>query len=120
MSTKHGTHPDLLAVVSHDLRTPLNALLLAASVLAERANDNSELSREAGIIKHAANQTLRLVSDLLDASLLEDNRLRVFLQPCPVDELFRRAIDLLEEPAREKNVSLRFQMRENLAVFVDP
>jgi sigma-B regulation protein RsbU (phosphoserine phosphatase) len=81
MKSTASTSPDILAVVSHDLRTPLNALLLTASVLAKRAAGDSAYSREVAIIKRATDQMLRLVSDLLDSSLVEGCRLRVFPQP---------------------------------------
>jgi signal transduction histidine kinase len=63
---------------------------------------------------------LRLVSDLLDASLCEVGRLSVFPRRCPVDELMRPIADLLEPLAREKNVRLLIDQRQPLTILADP
>src|SRR5262245_49886 len=90
---------DLLAVVSHDLRTPLNTLLLASSVIAKRAGADCALSQEAAIIRRASDQMLRLVSDLLDLSLLELDQLRVRPAVFAVSEALNRTRDLSESLA---------------------
>jgi len=57
----------LLAVVSHDLRNPLGAILLTAEVLAMKP----EVSAQAARITRAANRMLRLIEDLLDFASIE-------------------------------------------------
>src|SRR5262249_49108267 len=97
---------ELMAVVSHDLRTPLNTLILAASSIANRLAAEPAYSREVAMIRRAAEQMLHLVSDLLDVSLLQVGRLRIVPRPCAVEDLMRRITELLEPQARERNVEL--------------
>ena len=111
---------DLLAVVSHDLRTPLNALLLASASIANRAGDNSIFSREVAIIRGAADQMLRLVSNLLDVSQLTPDQLRVRPAVLAVNELFNRTRDLSEPMALQKNIELRIESADDCKVLADP
>jgi signal transduction histidine kinase len=110
---------DLLAVVSHDLRTPLNTLVLATTAIANRAAADCTYSREAAIIRRAADQMLRLVSDLLDISLAEVDHLRVRPAILAVNELLNRTRDLSEPLAREKNVELRTELTDNCMILAD-
>jgi len=78
---------DLIVVISHDLRTPLNTLIMASSSISNLLAAEPAYAREAAIIRRAADQMLRLVSDLFDVSLLQVGRLRVVPRHCTVDDL---------------------------------
>jgi signal transduction histidine kinase len=110
----------LMVVISHDLRTPLNTMILAASSIANRLAGEPAYSREAAIIKRAADQMLRLVSDLFDVSLLQVSRLRVVPRLCAVEEILKRIGDLFEPLARERKVHLRVDVQANLTILADP
>jgi PAS domain S-box-containing protein len=63
---------DVLAIVAHDLRNPLNTIMLAATALATRLGDDQRLHETARqTIVTASDQMHRLVEDLLDAAQLE-------------------------------------------------
>jgi signal transduction histidine kinase len=115
-----GAFQDFLAVVSHDLRTPLNALLVATSLITERASSDSVYARETVIIRRAAHQMLRLISDLQDLALLEVDRLRLIPKLSSVEELLTRIIDLSEPLALEKGIHLHVEIDESREVFADP
>jgi signal transduction histidine kinase len=117
---KSCTFRDLLALVSHDLRTPLNTLLLATTAIANRPAADRADSRDAAIIRSAANQMLRLVSDLQDISLMEVGHLSVRPTTLAVDELLNRTRDLNEPLAREKNIELRTELTNNCTILADP
>ena len=63
---------------------------------------------------------LRLVSDLLDLSLLEVDHLRVRPAALTFEELFTRTRDLSGPLAREKNVELRTEFTDNATILADP
>ncbi len=73
------TREEFLAIVSHDLRTPLNVIAVSAAVLAERfpTTDEPELTRTVGRIQRAAAQMGGMLSDLLDATRFEHGRFRL-------------------------------------------
>ena len=64
---------DILAVVSHDLRGPLHAISLACEAL--RDEIPPEASRYLGAIERASTRAERLISDLLEASAIENGAL---------------------------------------------
>lgn len=64
---------ELLAVVSHDLRGPLHAISLASEALREDAGEDAK--RYLGAIDRAGARAERLISDLLDASAIENGKL---------------------------------------------
>ncbi len=64
---------DVLAVVSHDLRGPLHAISLACEALREEVAGNA--LRYLGAIERASQRAERLISDLLEASAIENGAL---------------------------------------------
>ena len=108
----------VLRAVSHDLRTPLMAILTSASALAREdlelgREDRSQLSRT---ILAEAERLDRLVGNLLDLSRLQAGA----AQPAPdvwtVDDLVVQALDELGEAGRRVDVGLP---DESTAVRVD-
>jgi two-component system, OmpR family, sensor histidine kinase KdpD len=91
----------LLRAVSHDLRSPLTAILASADALASPglalgADDRLELARA---IRGEANRLDRVVEQLLDVSLLEAGAVEPHRELWHVDELVGRALAGLGEDA---------------------
>ncbi len=93
---------DLLATVSHDLRGPLSAILLATEMLEE---DNRG-RREIAVIGRSVKRMERLIQDLLDMASIESGHLSVAPAPRVVDELVEEAIDSIQPMAHAKTISL--------------
>ncbi|HEX3583464.1 MAG TPA: GAF domain-containing sensor histidine kinase [Thermoanaerobaculia bacterium] len=98
---------EVLAIVSHDLRNPLNAVKLGASLLATSEAISGDDREQLEIIDISANRMADLIADLLDVTRLEGGKrlpieqTRVELEPLvgEAHELFRsqaaaNAIDL--------------------------
>ncbi|HEU0033355.1 MAG TPA: ATP-binding protein [Kofleriaceae bacterium] len=66
---------DVLAVVSHDLRGPLHAISLACEALREETTGDA--ARYLGAIERASQRAERLISDLLEASAIENGALQL-------------------------------------------
>ncbi len=71
------TRDEVLAIVSHDLRTPLSGISLAAQRLIKHCQDDAKAMRLAGKIEHAVGRMERLVQDLMEVSRLESGVLRL-------------------------------------------
>jgi signal transduction histidine kinase len=113
---------DLLAMVSHDLRTPLNSVVLGARVAADaiaRGEQGALVSRRLESIAHAADRMGRLVEQLLDAASVEAGRITLAPEPVHVEALVRDALELVGEHAAEKRVSLRAACPQPVAVECD-
>lgn len=73
---------DILAIVSHDLRNPLNVIAMSATVLASTLPEEKKAA-QLGIIRRAISGMNSLIDDLLDVSQIASERLKV--QPQLVD-----------------------------------
>lgn len=90
----------LLRAVSHDLRTPLTAIIAAAEPLAgERVDDRDRRELATGIGQEAQRLS-RLIDDLLDLSRLEAQAAEPRPQWCSVEEVLRAAADDVGPPAQ--------------------
>lgn len=90
---------ELLANVSHDLRTPIATILTSSTDLLSGA-ENAEQRLQ--VIASEARRLNALVGDLLDMSRIESGALELEIEPIDLDEAIQAAADRLREraPAR--------------------
>jgi signal transduction histidine kinase len=93
-----------LAMLSHELRNPLNAVVGWAQVLRHRFDDPM-LQKGLNIILKAAHTQAQLISDLLEVSRITSGKLHIELQPVRIDELVADAVEAAESDARAVEVS---------------
>ncbi len=84
---------ELTAIVSHDLRNPLGAVLMAAGVLRNLQGTDPRSARNVEIIHRSAGQMNRLIGDLLDLATLEAGHLKIDVQPQNVSNLLGDAFE---------------------------
>jgi PAS domain S-box-containing protein len=98
---------EFLATLSHELRSPLNAIVNWASLLIS-GNLNGEKVRHAyAVILRNAQMQTQLVSDLLDVSRIISGKLCVDLEPVDVVIALQLAIDAVRPTAEAKGVQLQ-------------
>lgn len=109
---------DLLAIVSHDLRNPLSAVLAGAALLKEM--DISEERRPVLVdaIHGAALRMDRLTRDLLDAARLEDGALELTREPLNPEDLVREAVSVHAPTAEESGIALVQRIAPDLGAVV--
>jgi signal transduction histidine kinase len=84
----------LLANVSHDLRTPLTAILGYAELMTRRGGLTDKHARSAAVIERNARRLLRLVNDLLLLAQAQAGRLELEREPVDLGELVGDAFEL--------------------------
>jgi signal transduction histidine kinase len=92
------TRDDVLAVVSHDLRNPLNRVVMASDLL-ELPLSEERKAEQIQVIRRAAKAMDRLISDLLDVSAIEAGRLTVELEPLALGSLIEEGRRMFDEQA---------------------
>ena len=100
---------DFLANMSHEIRTPLNAVLGFAKIgRRDCGDDGSRRSFER--ILDSGEHLLRVINDILDYSKIEAGRLAVESEPFSIGETVDRALEMVEENARAKGLTLRSRL----------
>ncbi|HUP62904.1 MAG TPA: ATP-binding protein [Thermoanaerobaculia bacterium] len=112
---------EVLAIVSHDLRNPLSAITLGASLLKMSTTLSDEDREQVETMEVSAQRMSRLIADLLDVTRLEGGK-RLPIEPAPVDagELLSEAEELFRAQAAVASVSLEVEHDERVpAVHAD-
>ncbi len=113
---------ELLAIVSHDLRTPISAVLLNTDLLlAECAGEEGSPERKhLEAIKHSAKRLGRMVGDLLDLSSIDSGHLSLELERLQMAAMVMEALEMLRPLAMEKSQQLDVQLAgEDCPVLCD-
>ena len=102
---------DLVAVVAHDLRSPMSVIVLQAALIQRLyAQDTTEtaqrLKASAQTIRRAGERMTALLNDLLDLSRIEAGRFEIALAPLHADAVVQDAVDLLGGLTEGKNLRL--------------
>lgn len=96
---------DLLAMVSHDLRNPLNAVSLTVKAM-RRASRDARTEKQAARIERATERMDRLIDDLLDAAKIEAGVLRVDPKPELASGLIDAVVEMFRPIADEKSIRI--------------
>jgi len=106
---------EVLAIVSHDLRNPLNAVTLAASMLKTAEGISEDNREQLEIICISAQRMRRLIDDLLDVTRLEGGKqLPIELARIDVKELMHETYELFRVQAAASEITLQCVAAENL------
>lgn len=97
---------EFLAMLSHELRSPLNAIIGWLSLLRSRQFDAATTTRALETVERNAKAQARLVEDLLDVSRILQGKLRLTLRPLKLLPVVEAAIDTVRPTAEAKNVQL--------------
>lgn len=96
---------DFLACMSHDIRTPMNAIIGMTDVLAE-AELGEEHRQYLRVIRSAGETLLHLINDILDFSKIEAGELRLESIAYNLREVVADSIDITKVRAREKGLEI--------------
>jgi signal transduction histidine kinase len=112
---------DLVAVVSHDLRNPLGALLIGIQTLRRWPQLEAAKVREhLDTLHRAAERASKLVHDLLDVARLDAGKLVADLTPVDAGALLREAAELMRPLLAERALTCETRVEEGLPpVFAD-
>lgn len=99
------TRDRILAVVSHDLRSPVQTILTAAALL-ELDDLNDEQQATVDSVRRAASQMNRMIGDLLDVSTIDFDGLSIEPAPLSVAALIDELTGIAGPAAAEKGIDL--------------
>ena len=101
---------DFIATMSHEVRTPLNAIMGAVEVLKRGAHDR-ETTELINLVDDAGSGLLAIVSDLLDVSKIDAGKLEISSGPTDIRSLVTRTADVWRPQAVDKGLALEVDCR---------
>ena len=113
------TREEFLAIVSHDLRNPLNHISMAAQNLFEEPGDQKDVKEIAASIKRSAGEMLRLIQDLLDIERIAIGKLVLHYEKHDVCEIIKEVVGDFKGDAAAKDIALTAKSERCDEVFCD-
>ena len=108
---------EFLASVSHELRSPMTAILGFAELLRDRASSHEDLET-LDTIKRNGELLLEIVDELLDLSKLEAGKFQIELGPCSPRAVVNDVVLLLGQRAKAKGLSLEAACETSLPELI--
>lgn len=109
---------EFLATTSHEVRTPLNAIISLTDVIlkAEKFTDNDRNYLE--VVNSSGRNLLHILDDILDVSKLEAGRLKINARPMDIAECVLDVAQLWRNSANEKGLDYKIDVDDVLGEYV--
>jgi signal transduction histidine kinase/ActR/RegA family two-component response regulator len=101
---------DFLATISHELRTPINAIVNWVHLLRSSALDEARRESALETIARNARQQASLISDILDVSRIVSGKLRLDLRTVDLVAVIREAVETVRPAADAKRIEIQLTM----------
>ena len=99
---------DFLANMSHDIRTPMNAIVGYTNIAKSNPEDAEAVRDALDKIGSSSHFLLSLINDILDISKIESGKMQLNRNPCDLNEVFRRIEDITLLQARNKSLNITY------------
>jgi len=101
---------EFLAVVSHEMRTPLSAILGYVRMTRAKSQDAAVVARNCEIIERHARMQQKLIEDLLDMARVISGKLKLELASADLRLVLEEAIEVVRPAAEAKQIDLVAQI----------
>lgn len=95
-----------LSNMSHDIRTPMNAILGYTALARSRINDPLKLDNYLAKITSSGNYLLSLINDILDMSRIESGKVQLDETETDLNDLIDRVFTIIDGQIKEKHLHL--------------
>lgn len=99
-----------LATLSHEMRTPLNAIVGWISILRADGCDAADLKEGLEVIQRNTTAQVQLIEDVLDVSRIFSGKLRLEIKPCELIESIRAGVEVVRPAAEAREIALTLQL----------
>ena len=100
---------DFLSAMSHDIRTPMNAIIGFTNIAEKNVNHANLVSDNLKKIRLASNHLLTLINDILDLSKVESGRLSLTPVNFSISDTIENLINISQAMVDEKNIDFHFE-----------
>lgn len=111
-----------LSNMSHDIRTPMNAIIGFATIAASHMDRTDQVRDCLHKILSSSNHLLGLINDILDMSRIESGKLQIHNQECNIPELMHNLVNIIQPQVKSKQLEMFIDTFEvvNEDVIADP
>ncbi len=109
-----------LANMTHELRTPMNAIIGYTEMLLEETREKNlvEINDDLAKIASSAKNLMQLINEILDLSKIEAGKMEISLDSFKIQEIIESAIHTIEPMLQKNKNNLKVQCDENLGYMV--
>ena len=100
---------EMLAVVAHDLRNPLNAVMMTTQLFADTEPSGQKRDQLLGVILRSARRMNRLIEDLLEVVRQDSGKMNLDVDEISVASLLAQTAEMFQTTAAENGISLRVE-----------
>ena len=102
---------DFLSTMSHDIRTPMNAIIGLTTIAEKNVKDHLSVSDNLKKIRLASNHLLTLINDILDISKVESGKLNLSPVAFSIVDSAENLVNISQPMVRQKNIDFRFRSK---------
>ncbi len=95
-----------LSNMSHDIRTPMNAIIGFATIAASRIDNKVQVKECLQKVLSSSNHLLSLINDILDMSRIESGKMQIHEQECNISELMHNLVNIIQPQVKAKQLEL--------------
>ena len=103
---------DFLSTMSHDIRTPMNAIIGLTTITEKNLDDKELVKENLRKITLANNHLLTLINDILDISKVESGKLNLSPQTFSIVEVVENLVNISQPMIKEKNIDFNFRINK--------
>lgn len=112
---------EFLATLSHELRSPLNAIVGWVHIARRHSGDNIELARSLDTIERNVRAQTQIVNDLLDMSRIMTGQVRLEMQTVDLRDAVHNAVEAIRPAADAKHLRIDNELNASIGwTKVDP
>ena len=108
--TANKAKTDFLSTMSHDIRTPMNAIIGLTAIAERNLGDAESTGQSLRKISLAGNHLLTLINDILDISKVESGKLKLSPLTFSIVETVENLVNLSQPMVKEKNIEFFFHI----------
>jgi signal transduction histidine kinase/DNA-binding response OmpR family regulator len=103
---------DFLSRMSHDMRTPMNAIIGMTAIAGAHLDDKERVKDSLGKISSSSRHLLGIINDILDMSKIESGSLHINEENFNLSELLKNFLDIMRPQVLEKNHELKVHIHD--------
>ncbi len=121
LSEANSTKDRFFSIIGHDLMSPFNSIVGFSEILLKRINkkDYNDIENYARIIYDSSQRAINLLTNLLEWSRTQTGRIECNLEYLELVTKINDVVDLLDESAQQKSISILKKLPEDMPILAD-